>query len=186
MNSLESIDINKAETSIVTLKGMNKEVVSDTIRIIPYNPIYRTAFKELNEEWIKEFFKLEEPDQISLGQPQEYILDRGGFIFVATLNDEAVGVCALLKRDELKYPYELAKMAVSKKARGKKIGVLLGQAIAEKAKSLGAQKLYLESNTILEPAIQLYRKLGFKEVVGPKSPYERANIQMELELKIQI
>ena len=71
-------------------------------------------------------------------------------------------------------------MAVSPKAQGKSIGWLLGKAAIEKAKSLGVQKLYLESNTKLQPAINLYHKLGFQKVVGHATPYERCNIQMEL------
>jgi ribosomal protein S18 acetylase RimI-like enzyme len=59
---------------------------------------------------------------------------------------------------------------------------LLGKAAAEKARSLGAKKLYLESNTILQPAISLYYKLGFQKVVRRETPYERCNIQMELVL----
>jgi len=78
--------------------------------------------------------------------------------------------------------YELAKMAVSPKAKGKGIGYLLGKACIAKAKQMGANKLYLESNTILKPAISLYHKLGFKKVTGIPSPYERCNIQMELEI----
>ena len=80
------------------------------------------------------------------------------------------------------YDFELAKMAVSPKAQGKNIGWLLGQAIIEKAKALGASGIYLESNTILKPAINLYHKLGFQKVAGHPTPYERCNIQMELKL----
>lgn len=50
------------------------------------------------------------------------------------------------------------------------------------AKELGASKIYLESNTILKPAIQLYQKLGFQKIVGRTTPYKRCNIQMELIL----
>ena len=78
--------------------------------------------------------------------------------------------------------YELAKMAVSPKAQGKNIGWILGQAIIAKSRSLGAKKLYLESNTKLKPAINLYYKLGFHKVTGYPTPYERCNIQMELDL----
>jgi ribosomal protein S18 acetylase RimI-like enzyme len=74
-------------------------------------------------------------------------------------------------------------MAVSPAAQGKNIGWLLGRAIIEKARALGASTLYLESNTILKPAINLYHKLGFKKVAGHVSPYERCNIQMELKLE---
>jgi N-acetylglutamate synthase-like GNAT family acetyltransferase len=124
---------------------------------------------------------MEEADYKALDQPQEYILDNGGSIFMALLNGEAIGTCALIKMEG--DIYELAKMSVSKQAKGKGIGFLLGQAIADHARSLGARRVYLESNTLLKPAIGLYRKLGFQEVEGYVSPYERCNIQMELILK---
>jgi GNAT superfamily N-acetyltransferase len=87
-----------------------------------------------------------------------------------------------MKMDDPVYEYELAKMAVSPRAQGKNIGWLLGKAAIDKARSLRAKKLYLESNTILQPAINLYHKLGFQRVVGHATPYERCNIQMELVL----
>ncbi|MDF2431587.1 MAG: hypothetical protein JWP44_1218 [Mucilaginibacter sp.] len=98
----------------------------------------------------------------------------------ALYKGEPVGTCALIKMDQ--HAFELSKMAVSPKAKGKGIGELLGKAIISKAKEAGATRLYLESNTILKPAISLYYKLGFKKITGPPSPYERANIQMELSL----
>ena len=78
--------------------------------------------------------------------------------------------------------YELAKMAVMERNRGKNIGWLLGKAVINKARELGAKKVFLESNTILEPASNLYHELGFQKVVGRRSPSERCNIQMELKL----
>ncbi len=121
-------------------------------------------------------------DRLSLNNPKEYILDKGGYIAVALLNDEAVGVCALMKSNLPGFDFELAKMGVSPKAQGKGIGKLLGHHIIDQAKSLGASKLYLESNRVLGPALNLYSKLGFKEMVGHSSPYERSDIQMELDL----
>jgi len=152
------------------------------ISIVPYSDVYATAFKSLNEEWISKYFKMEEMDRVSLNHPKEYILDKGGYIAIALLNDEAVGVCALIPSNRKEYDLELAKMGVSPKSQGKGIGKLLGQHIIEKAKSLGAKKLFLESNRILQPALHLYQKLGFKEIVGASSPYERSDIQMELVL----
>ncbi|RAJ80028.1 DNA-binding MarR family transcriptional regulator [Chitinophaga dinghuensis] len=158
---------------------------SKEVRIVPYTPAYQKAFRDLNEEWISHWFKMEEADYKALDNPQGYILDKGGHILVALLHGQPVGVCALIKMKDPEYDYELAKMAVSPAARGKNIGWLLGNAIAEKAKALGAKKIYLESNTILKPAISLYEKLGFRKVAARHSPYERANIQMELILKNQ-
>jgi GNAT superfamily N-acetyltransferase len=125
---------------------------------------------------------MEEADYGSLDDPQGYILNRGGHILVALVNNVPVGVCALLKMDDGEHDFELAKMAVSPHAQGKNIGWLLGTAALNKARSLNAKKVYLESNTILKPAISLYNKLGFKKIVGHTSPYERCNIQMAVEV----
>ncbi|MEO3408319.1 GNAT family N-acetyltransferase [Mucilaginibacter sp. CAU 1740] len=150
------------------------------VQIVAYEPRYAKNFRDLNEEWISQYFKMEEADFRALDNPDSYIIEKGGTILVALYNGEAVGVCALVKMEDPEYDFELAKMAVSPKAQGKNIGYLLGKAIIDKAKTQGARKLYLESNTILKPAISLYRKLGFTKVAGRPSPYERSNIQMEL------
>jgi GNAT superfamily N-acetyltransferase len=153
-----------------------------SVNIADYKPEHRKAFRDLNEEWISKYFKMEPADYAALDDPEGYILSKGGHIVVALLNDEPVGVCALIKMGDPKYDYELAKMAVSPKAQGYGIGYLIGKYCIDKAKSLGASTIYLESNTILGPAINLYRKLGFTEVYGHETPYERCNIQMELKL----
>ncbi|WP_222167208.1 bifunctional helix-turn-helix transcriptional regulator/GNAT family N-acetyltransferase [Edaphocola aurantiacus] len=152
------------------------------VQIVAYKPEYQNAFRSLNEEWISNYFKMEAADYKALDHPEEYILHKGGQILVALYEGEPVGVCALIKMDDPDYDYEMAKMAVSPKAQGKSIGWLLGQAVIQAAKETGASKLYLESNTILKPAINLYYKLGFKKVSGRATPYERCNIQMELNL----
>ena len=153
-----------------------------TVKIVAYSPKYRKAFKDLNEEWIGAFFKMEPSDHKALDNPEKYILENGGSILVALYGDQAVGVCALIKMNDPEFDFELAKMAVSPKVQGKGIGWLLGNAILEEAKRMGASTLYLESNTILEPAIQLYYKLGFQKIAGRYTPYERCNIQMGLTL----
>jgi DNA-binding MarR family transcriptional regulator/GNAT superfamily N-acetyltransferase len=156
---------------------------SKDVQIVKYEDQYQAAFRSLNEEWITTYFQMEEADYKALDHPKEYILDTGGKIFVALYNNEPVGVCALIKMNDPDYDFELAKMAVSPKIQGKSIGWLLGQAVVNAAKELGASKIYLESNTALKPAINLYQKLGFKKVIGRSTPYERCNIQMELQLK---
>ncbi|WP_228235617.1 GNAT family N-acetyltransferase [Allomuricauda sp. M10] len=156
--------------------------MSETVTVIPYSDKYQDDFRRLNEEWITKFFKMEEMDRISLHHPKEYILDKGGYIAVALMGDLPVGVCALIPSKKDGYEFELAKMGVSPVAQGKGIGKLLGQHIIQKAKALGAKKLFLESNRILTPALSLYEKLGFVEMVGATSPYERSDIQMELIL----
>lgn len=160
-----------------------KKRESQDVQIVDFEPQYLDAFKSLNIEWISTYFEMEEADYKALDNPQEYILDKGGKIFVALYQNEPVGVCALIKMNNPTYDFEMAKMAVSPNAQGKNIGFLLGQAIVNSARELGANKIYLESNTILKPAINLYYKLGFQKVYGLATPYKRCNIQMELVIK---
>ena len=150
------------------------------IELVPYSGKYRRAFKELNAEWINKYFKMENADLKYLDHPENNILKKGGYIAMALYKNQPVGTCALVKMD--KETFELAKMAVSPECRGKGIGYLLARHVMDKAKKLGAKKLYIESNTMLKPAIDLYYKMGFKKVARQPSPYERCNIQMECML----
>ncbi|WP_286969809.1 bifunctional helix-turn-helix transcriptional regulator/GNAT family N-acetyltransferase [Flavobacterium sp. UBA4854] len=168
---------------IKRVSEQKKKRESKDVKIVEYKTEYQQAFRELNVEWISKYFEMEEADYKALDNPEDYILKKGGKILVALYENEPVGVCALIKMNNSEYDFEMAKMAVSPKAQGKSIGWLLGKAIAEKAKELGAKKIYLESNTILKPAINLYYKLGFEKVFGLETPYKRCNIQMELIIK---
>ena len=152
---------------------------ASTFQIVSYNPAHRQAFRALNHEWITKHFKLEEADNNMLEDPEGYILNRGGYIFMAILNEEPVGTAALIKNPD--GSYELAKMAVTDTAKGLKIGQALGEAALQKARELKAPKVELLSNRKLTPALNLYRKLGFEEVPVPKNYYERADIKMEIK-----
>lgn len=159
---------------------MSSGVEDAPVVVVPYEAAYQDVFRRLNEAWISRYFRIEPPDQRVLDAPQEQILDKGGHILVALRGNEPVGVCALLRVDES--TFELAKMAVAEHARGLGAGYLLGEAAKATARAAGATRLILESNTVLTPAIALYRKLGFVEVTGVHSEYARCNIHMELLL----
>ena len=150
------------------------------IEIVSYEPKYAKAFHDLNKEWIESFFEMEAEDYKALENPETYILNRGGFIFIALLDSNPVGACALVKHDNNEY--ELSKMAVSPKAQGQKIGRLLAEKIIGKVKELGISKLFLITNSILKPAISLYEKLGFVHIHNFKSVYARGDVKMELFL----
>ena len=150
------------------------------VEIIDYSPELQPHFKTLNLEWIEKYFRVEKSDIEQLEHAHEHIIDKGGYIFFARYEGEIVGTVGLLKdSDEL---YELVKMAVSPKAQGMQIGKKLAFRAIEKAKEMGAKQLWLESNRILTPAIELYKKVGFYETVLAPSPYARADIQMILDL----
>jgi DNA-binding MarR family transcriptional regulator/GNAT superfamily N-acetyltransferase len=162
-----------------------KQRESDAVQIVDYEPRFAQPFRDLNEQWISAYFKMEDADYKALDDPDGYILNNGGYIAVALYHNEPVGVCALIKMNDGEHDFELAKMAVAPEARGKNIGWLLGRTMLDKARQLGAKKVYLESNTILKPAIGLYHKLGFQKIAGRATPYERCNIQMSVDIEAQ-
>lgn len=149
------------------------------IAIHEYRDEHRHWFEKFNRYWIEKFFWMEPIDFEVLNHPNEHIIDTGGFIFMGMFQQEMAGTVAL----KFVEPgvYEFTKMAVDPKFQGKKIGEALTLHAIEKARSLKARKIILYSNTILTPAIALYRKVGFKEV-PLDGPYKRSNIKMELIL----
>ena len=155
---------------------------SPAIRIVSYQPEYRQAFFDLNHWWIEKYFEMEAKDYETLRHPETYILEPGGAILVALSGNQPVGVCALLAADGDAGVYELAKMGVDPGFQGRGVGRSLGAAVLERAHQMGATKVFLESNRTLTPALQLYRKLGFREVSGIPSPYRRSDIRMEVDL----
>ena len=91
--------------------------MNKSISIIGYNQKYAKDFRDLNIDWLKKFFYVEPYDKEVLGNPQTYILDKGGYIFFAKLENQIVGTVALINDEEC---YELSKMAVSPKYQGLK------------------------------------------------------------------
>jgi len=157
------------------------------LTIVPYSSKYEKAFYDLNEQWIKQYFKMEATDIASLSDPEGYIINKGGHIIIGSLFDEegietVVAVCALIKMIDHDFDYELAKMAVDPNYHGNGFGYQIAKATIDLAKELKVKSVYLESNRKLTPAITLYHKIGFVEVFGYETPYERANIQMVLRL----
>ena len=155
-------------------------MTKSNIQIIDFSDDLKDPIKTLNYEWLEKYFRVEKSDVISLSNPKEEIIDKGGFIFYAKLNDEIVGTASLLKKSNT--IFELGKMAVSEKAQGHKIGTLLLEHCLSFAKQKEIRTLLLYSNTQLQSAIHLYRKYGFSEVELEKGLYERADIKMEKHL----
>ncbi len=154
--------------------------VLNQVNILPYSTELAIYFKELNIAWIQKYFTVEEHDTEQLDNPEEYIISKSGYILFAEYTNEIVGTCALIKTGENEF--ELAKMAVAAGLQGKQIGKKIAIAAIELAKQQGAKRLWLESNRILQPAINLYIKLGFIEIPITATPYARADIRMEMWL----
>ena len=163
------------------IQASQGERQSAQVEITTWRPELSASFKLLNEAWIKHYFTMEETDRQTLDDPEAHVITPGGEILFALDGAEVLGTCALIKIDDKRV--ELAKMAVSERAKGLGIGYLLGEATIAAARERGFATLCLESNRKLNPAITLYRKLGFEEVSPPhESSYSRADIYMEMQL----
>ena len=149
------------------------------VEIVEFTAEHGADFKRLNIEWLERYFYVEEVDQRVLSDPHNNILAKGGRIFLARLDGQVVGTCALIRVDQRRF--ELSKMAVTASAQGHGVGRRLLQHALEVFKASGVALLYLESNSKLVPAITLYESVGF--VHAPPTPdlghYQRANVYME-------
>jgi ribosomal protein S18 acetylase RimI-like enzyme len=161
---------------------MNENKKRNDIEIIDLSPELRIFFEQLNRGWIERYFEMEPLDYLLLQNPETEIIEKGGAVlFAVTAGGEVVGTVAL--KNESESVFELSKMAVDEKARGLGVGKALGLAALERAQKMGARRVVLYTNSVLEPAINLYRKLGFRDVAVTEKGYTRVNIKMEIELK---
>jgi putative acetyltransferase len=149
--------------------------------IIPFDIKYASDFKRLNLEWLEKYNLTESHDLYYLDDPQKTIIDKGGYIWLAKVDEHIVGSAAIMKDTE--DVYELSKMSVTESYQGKGIGKKLMETCLEKSRELKVKKLYLFSNHQLQGAIGMYIKFGFIHVDVKDSPFETADIKMELILE---
>ncbi len=158
---------------------MHQDHSAPAYTIVDFQPEHASAFRQLNEAWIREYFRIEERDELSLGDPQAYFVTSGGRVFVAQgQSGEVLGVVALKAMDD--GGFELAKLAVDQSARGGGVARALCQACIDHARARGAWRVYIETNAVLAPALRLYESLGFEAINPGATPYERCNVWLEL------
>ncbi len=184
---LEQITMLEAELDQSSLEQRVNRIAHEprgaaaALSIREYSDELAGDFYRINAEWIEQMFVLEENDRQILSHPRELIVDRGGVIlFVESPDLGVIGTCALIKISE--GCFELTKMGVSERARGRKAGEFLLRNILDRARAMKIETLYLLTNRKCASAIHLYEKLGFEHdaeimrVYG--SRYERCNVAM--------
>jgi GNAT superfamily N-acetyltransferase len=151
--------------------------VMKEFQLLPYRPEYKVYFEKLNKAWLEKYFTVEPIDKWVLENPEEAILKDCGKIFFVSYQEKIIGTVALMKVAE--NAYELTKMAVDENYQGIGAGKFICSAAIAEARKLKANKLILYSQTMLKPAIGIYRQLGFVET-EVDSKYARADIKMEI------
>jgi len=145
--------------------------------IVPFSGEHRTAFRDLNLEWVSTLFRVEPHDEEQLSHP-EWIIEDGGEIWLARLDGEIVGTGVLFCEGE--GSYEIAKMAVRPDIRGKGIGKKILAMLIQRFRERDGKRLWLQTNSRLQNAIALYRSFGFVDFTPSKpSPYARADVFLE-------
>lgn len=159
-----------------------------TLRIVGFDPRWRADFARLNVEWLRRWFAVEPFDEEVLGDPERHILADGGRVLFALLGGDgagdgeaaqrAVGTVALRHAGD--GVYELTKMAVEPELRGAGIGRALLDAAIDAYRGLRGRELYLESSSVLVPALRMYESAGFVHHPAPRpgSHYARADVHM--------
>jgi len=149
----------------------------EAVELVPFNVAHKKEFHDLNREWVETLFYVEDYDIEQLEHP-ERILEAGGEIWFARVDGRIVGTGALYCHGEGEY--EVAKMAVTPTVRGHGVGRRVMEKLIQRFHERGGKRLVLATNSKLEPAIRLYRSVGFVDYV-PDTPskYARANVFME-------
>ena len=119
------------------VKGFSKSILTkmeaanhSQVKIVDFTDQYKDDIKRLNYEWLEKYFAVEQVDVKSLSNPRKEIIEKGGHIFLAVLDQEVVGTASLLKiTDKL---FELGKMAVTGRTRVKKSGSTLSIVVLKK------------------------------------------------------
>lgn len=128
-------------------------------RNIDSKEIKAVIYLILNEYGLKEDEGSTDSD---LNNIQKYYTDNNGFFGKILINDKIVGTIGLFKlTDDL---CELRKMYLLKEHRGKGLGKILMDIIIKKAKEKKYKKIELETASVLQEAIGLYIKYGFREL----------------------
>jgi len=154
------------------------------IKIVDYRPEHQPYFEAFNRVWIEELFEMEPVDEWVLTNPEQAILQTGGAILMAEYNGTPAGTVGLRKVDH--ETWEFTKMAVDMNYRRLGIAEVISYASFKKAKSLGAKKVILYSNTKNASAINLYEKIGFRHVEVEQGIYKRANVKMVINIDVAV
>ena len=143
------------------LEQLAAQATPQLLTIRDYSDDLAREFHDINAAWISEMFRLEETDRQTLENPRANIIDPGGAIlFVEAKGMGIIGTCALQRSSAT--GFELTKMGVRASARGLKVGAFVVTAASDKARTLGADPLYLLTSRRCAAAIHLYEKSGFR------------------------
>jgi ribosomal protein S18 acetylase RimI-like enzyme len=116
--------------------------------------------------------------------PGLYSQEEGGALYLAYVDGQAAGCCALRRREDVDYPEaaEMKRLFVRKMFRGFGIGRSLSETVLEAARIAGYRCVLLDTLSEMETARALYEELGFYEI----APYYHNPIAGAHYLKVDL
>lgn len=151
------------------------------MELLRYADELAPAFERLNRAWIEAYFQVEPVDEALFRDPRGALIDPGGEIFFARVDQAIVGTCAAQRLGPGEW--ELVKLAVEPAFRGRGIARALCLAVIDHARTAGGRRVLIETNSRLKPAVALYHSLGFTPYVpATPSPFSRADVFLEMTL----
>lgn len=102
------------------------------------------------------------PSREEYAHPEAYYREPHAALFVGRIGGLPAGVVAACRVDD--HTVELRRLYVRLSARGTGLGRRLSFAVIGFARRVGADRVFLETSTVLMPdAVRLYRSLGFAD-----------------------
>ena len=89
--------------------------------------------------------------------------------FVAECGGEVLGGAGYAECSAFEDCAELQKLYLSDSAKGKGLGRRLMETVEDRARQAGYRRLYLETHSILDAAIRLYERRGYRSIDRPLS-----------------
>ena len=149
------------------------------IKIAKWEDRFAKAYIDLSIEWLEKYVSVEPGDLEIIEHPYEAVLNNGGMIWFALLDNTPIGTVTMIKSND---SYEVAKLAVTEKYKKLGIGERLMKVAIEFARENGTKKIYLLTNHNLIAAINLYKKCGFVQIPLIDNKYIESDMKMELYL----
>lgn len=132
-----------------------------SISVEPFDgPVAAPLLEELEAELDARYGDSDIPPPVH--RPADYAPPTGVFV-VARIDGEPVG-CGAVKRGPAEGVGEVKRMYVAPRARGRRIGAAVLDALGEQARRLGYVRLVLETGALQPEAVALYTREGWQAV----------------------